>query len=80
MRLLIVLGIILIVLQGFILYQNTDDSANNYEYEQTLEAIDRIRKENLLLRDQILQEESFSEIIKKAEDAGFVPAQYIYIK
>lgn len=48
----------------------------NYEYVEYQKRLDDIKRENSLLREQLLYETSLIEIEQKAKDRGFIHSNY----
>lgn len=56
-------------------------SVRGGEYQRLVDETDKIQKENLLLKEQLLQDEALTTINQKARAKGFTDAKnYVYIK
>lgn len=78
----IVLGfccLLIAILTG--IYETTDNilSVQGGELQSLTNQITEMKRENLILEDDILYERSFTTISQKAREEGFGPATYYYI-
>lgn len=51
---------------------------SNMKYVQIQDGIDRVKKEKMLLGEELLRKEAYTYIDEKAKKEGFVKAKYLF--
>lgn len=78
---LIFLLSVVLVLQAIKLQLQNDLAGESWSYASTVAKTAELKKENLTLYDEILNEESLTTIYQKAKDRGFVEAKnYVFLQ
>lgn len=75
----IILAIIIFLLQLAYIYAMNDLSTDSKGYQQMQDEIQGIRKENILLKEQLLINQSLTVIFEKAIKMGFKEGKAIYL-
>lgn len=82
-RLYVILGIILLII-GLLL--GVHDVISNLlstggiELDAMTSQLKKLKQENMLIRERVLLDSSFTNIASEASREGFTPATYIYIR
>lgn len=76
----IVVCLIILSLVLLRVYLTSHYTEQGIEYGKVTEELQGIKEDNAILKQEILQNESYTSINEKARDNGFADSEYYYVK
>ncbi len=74
---LILLLFLCLILEGWLQYLSNSLSFDGTNYDLMENSIHQLHDKNMELRNNVLEQESFTTISKKAALTGFIPAPFV---